>query len=61
MADLATALGLVLVIEGITLAAMPGMLRRLVETLSTLPETALRAGGLAAAAIGLLLVWLVRG
>ncbi|MFZ5790777.1 MAG: DUF2065 family protein [Pseudomonadota bacterium] len=61
MADLATALGLVLVIEGITLAAMPGMLRRLVETLSTLPETVLRAGGLAAAAIGLLLVWLVRG
>lgn len=61
MTDLATALGLVMMIEGITLAAAPGMLRRLAETLSTLPETMLRAGGLVAAAIGLLLVWLVRG
>ncbi|HWA45504.1 MAG TPA: DUF2065 domain-containing protein [Hypericibacter adhaerens] len=61
MSDLATALGLVLVIEGVTLALFPGMLRRLAETLAALPDTAQRAGGLAAAGIGLLLVWLVRG
>jgi uncharacterized protein len=61
MSDLATALGLVLVIEGIALAVFPGMLRRLTETLATLPETTQRIGGLVAAGLGLLLVWLVRG
>jgi uncharacterized protein len=61
MSDLATALGLVLVIEGIALAVVPGMLRRLTETLAALPETTQRTGGLVAAGLGLLLVWLVRG
>jgi uncharacterized protein YjeT (DUF2065 family) len=61
VSDLATALGLLLVIEGIALAAMPGMLRRLAETLAALPETTQRIGGLIAAGLGLLLVWLVRG
>jgi len=61
MSDLSTALGLVLVIEGIALAIAPGMLRRLAETLSALPEPVQRGGGLAAAGLGLLLVWLVRG
>lgn len=61
MSDLATALGLVLVIEGIALALFPGMLRRLAETLAAAPDTVQRIGGLAAAGLGLLLVWLVRG
>ena len=61
MSDLATALGLLLVIEGIALAAIPGMLRRFTETLAVLPETTQRIAGLVAAGVGLLLVWLVRG
>ena len=61
MSDLATALGLLLVVEGIALAAVPGMLRRLTENLALLPETTQRIGGLMAAGLGLLLVWLVRG
>jgi uncharacterized protein YjeT (DUF2065 family) len=61
MSDLATALGLLLVIESIALAAIPGMLRRFTETLATLPETNQRIAGLVAAGIGLLLVWVVRG
>jgi uncharacterized protein YjeT (DUF2065 family) len=61
MSDLATALGLLLVVEGIALAAVPGMLRRLTENLAALPETTQRIGGLIAAGLGLLLVWLVRG
>lgn len=61
MSDLVAMLGLLLMIEGIALAAMPGMLRRLAETLAVLPETTQRIGGLVAAGLGLLLVWLVRG
>jgi uncharacterized protein YjeT (DUF2065 family) len=61
MSDLIALLGLLLMIEGIALAAAPGMLRRLVENLSALPEMTQRVGGLMAAVLGLLLVWLVRG
>jgi len=61
MTDLLSALVLVLVIEGIAVAVAPGMLRRAADTLSALPEPVRRTGGLAAAGLGLLLVWLVRG
>jgi uncharacterized protein YjeT (DUF2065 family) len=59
--DLATALGLVLVIEGLLLALMPDMLKRLVAEILAQPARALRFGGLISAAIGLAVVWLVRG
>jgi uncharacterized protein YjeT (DUF2065 family) len=61
MTDLLSALGLVLVIEGIAVAVAPGILRRAADSLSALPEPVRRAGGLAAAGLGLLLVWLIRG
>jgi uncharacterized protein YjeT (DUF2065 family) len=59
--DLVTALGLVLVIEGILLALMPDMLKRLVAEILTQPVRKLRFGGLVSAAIGLAVIWLVRG
>jgi len=59
--DLATALGLVLVIEGLVLALMPEALKRLVAEILAQPSRTLRAGGLISAAIGLAVVWLVRG
>lgn len=61
MTDLLTALALILVIEGLTLAAAPGLLKRLLAQIDTLPPEALRLGGLLAAAIGVFLVWLLRG
>jgi len=59
--DLVTALGLVLVIEGLLLALMPDMLKRLVAEILTQPARRLRLGGLVSAAIGVAVVWLVRG
>lgn len=61
MDDLAVALGLVLVIEGSLWALAPGLGRRLLEAATTTPESQLRLGGAVAAAIGLSIVWFVRG
>lgn len=61
MTDLLTALALVLVIEGLFLALMPHRLRQVVVMMEQMPPEALRLGGLAAATIGVLLVWLMRG
>lgn len=60
MSDLLTALGLVLVIEGLLYAAFPEQMRRMVVAVLELPGSALRTGGLAAASGGLVIVWLVR-
>jgi uncharacterized protein YjeT (DUF2065 family) len=59
--DLATALGLVLVIEGVLLALMPDTLKRLVAEILAQPSRRLRFGGLLSAALGLAVVWFVRG
>ena len=59
--DLVTALGLVLIIEGVALALMPDLLKRLVAEILSQPVQRLRVGGLVSAAIGLAVVWLVRG
>lgn len=59
--DLVTALGLVLVIEGVLLALFPELMKRLVADILTRPSQLLRSAGVAAAALGVLVVWLVRG
>jgi uncharacterized protein YjeT (DUF2065 family) len=61
MADLVAALGLVLVLEGVTFAAFPGAARRAMTVLLEAPEGSLRAAGVASAVAGVILVWLVRG
>ena len=61
VADGLTALGLVLVIEGLVLAAAPEGAKRAWAMLLTRPSALLRWFGLAAMAAGVLLVWLVRG
>jgi uncharacterized protein len=60
-ADFITALGLVFVIEGALYALFPGKARSFFEQISQLDEQMLRYCGLAAAIIGLIIVWLVRG
>jgi len=58
--DLVTALGLVLVIEGLLLALVPEALRRVVMAMAAQPGDALRIGGGISAIIGVGIVWLVR-
>jgi uncharacterized protein YjeT (DUF2065 family) len=59
--DALTALGLVLVIEGLIFAASPDGAKRAVALMANRPPALLRGLGLAAMAAGVLLVWLVRG
>ena len=60
MRDLATAIALILVIEGILYALMPEAMKRLaVRTMST-PAQGLRVAGLIAACLGVVLVWVLR-
>ncbi|MCV6594497.1 MAG: DUF2065 domain-containing protein [Silicimonas sp.] len=54
-------LGLVLVIEGLVLALLPRRLDDLLETLNQMPVETRRVLGLATLAIGVLVVWLVKG
>ncbi len=61
MTDFLVALGLVFVIEGIAYAAFPGAIRRMLSMVEQTPDASLRWGGLAAASLGLFIVWLVRG
>lgn len=61
MRDLVTALALVMVIEGVLYAAFPAGMRRALEAAMALPDATLRMAGLAAAAIGVAAVWLIRG
>ncbi|MFC3323992.1 DUF2065 domain-containing protein [Mesorhizobium cantuariense] len=60
MQDFLAAMGLVLVIEGLVYGGFPGLARKLATEVLSLPENALRIAGLAAIAIGVGIVWLVR-
>lgn len=55
-----TALGLVLVIEGLLYALVPGQLRRMLAAMERLSDDQLRLGGIAAIAVGVLVVFVVR-
>lgn len=61
MTDLVTAIGLVLVIEGILYGGFPGFARRMAAQAALMPDELLRVVGLVAAGAGVLVVWLVRG
>lgn len=61
MSDLAVALGLVLVIEGLLWALAPGVGRKLLATAAATPDIQLRRAGWAAIAFGAIIVWLIRG
>ncbi len=61
MSDLIVGAGLVLVFEGLLWALAPNMAQRLLEMVAVTPPSTLRTSGWIAAAVGLFLVWLVRG
>ncbi len=60
MQDFATALALVLVIEGILYSLFPEGMKRMVVQVVVLPSSALRLTGLVAACLGVAAVWLIR-
>jgi uncharacterized protein YjeT (DUF2065 family) len=61
MSDLLVALGLVFALEGLVLAAFPVAAKQAMANVLETPEGTLRIIGAASAALGLVLVWLVRG
>jgi uncharacterized protein len=61
MKDLITALGLVLVIEGIFYAGFPGAAKAFMRQALGMPDNAFRIAGFAGLMIGLVIVWLMRG
>lgn len=60
MSDFLVALGLVCVIEGLFLAAFPRGAKRSMVAVLAIPNAPLRIAGIAAALIGIVIVWLVR-
>ncbi|MCG7494325.1 DUF2065 family protein [Thalassobius sp. Cn5-15] len=54
------ALGLVLMVEGLAYALAPSFIEELLEMLRALPVATRRNMGLAALALGLVLVWLAK-
>jgi uncharacterized protein len=58
--DLLTALGLVFVIEGLLYALVPGHLKIMMKAMESVPDDALRIGGLAALGFGVFMVWMVK-
>ena len=61
MEDFLAALGLVFVIEGLVFAAFPAQAKRAMASVMETPEASLRLIGLGSAAVGVIVVWLVRG
>lgn len=60
MSELATALALVLVVEGMLYAVFPETMKRLMEQMMGQPASALRAAGLIVATVGVGLVWVFK-
>jgi uncharacterized protein YjeT (DUF2065 family) len=61
MSDLAVAFGLVLVIEGLIWALLPSFGKGFLEAALRLPEGDLRLAGASSIALGVLIIWLIRG
>lgn len=61
MKDFLTALGLVLILEGIPYFVAPDRMRRWVVAITELPDAMLRRTGLVLMALGLWVVYMVRG
>ena len=61
MSDLLTALALALVIEGALYALFPGAMKKMLVQVLAQPESHMRTAGLAAALVGVAIVWVIRG
>lgn len=61
MSDFLTGIAFFLIIEGLVYALAPSVLKRMAEMLPQIPESQLRTSGLIAVALGVLMVWFIRG
>ncbi|MGO1118214.1 DUF2065 domain-containing protein [Rhodovibrionaceae bacterium A322] len=61
MTELFTALALILVIEGLTLAISPDTPKKVLEMLSRMAPDKLRFLGVGAASLGVFVIWLIKG
>ncbi len=61
MADFLAAIGLVLVIEGVFYGGFPRFAKRMAADASNAPDEILRIAGLVAIAVGVGIVWIIRG
>ena len=61
MSDFFTGVAFFLIIEGLVYALAPSVLKRMAEYLPQIPENQLRTFGLVAVALGVLMVWFIRG
>ena len=61
MTDFLAALGLFFAIEGLCLAAFPSAAKRAVANILRTPDGPLRIAGVISAAVGVIIVWMVRG
>jgi uncharacterized protein YjeT (DUF2065 family) len=61
MNDLITAIGLVLVIEGVFYAGFPQAAKAFMRQALGMSDNAFRAAGFGGLVVGLAIVWLVRG
>ena len=59
--DLVVALGLMLALEGALYAAAPGFMKQVLSQAAEASDNTLRWGGLAALALGVGVVWVMRG
>ena len=59
--ELLIAFALILVIEGALYALFPQAMKKLLLRVLGMPFTTMRMAGLISAAVGVLLVWLIRG
>lgn len=61
MSDFLTAIGLVLVLEGLLYAAVPLLAKRMAVDVSQMPVSTLRLIGIVVLCVGVGIVWLIRG
>jgi uncharacterized protein YjeT (DUF2065 family) len=61
MSEVVAAIGLVLVLEGVLYALFPDFMKRMAQQAIQTPGDTLRVAGVVSAALGVGLVWLVRG
>ncbi|WP_026481245.1 DUF2065 family protein [Ahrensia sp. 13_GOM-1096m] len=61
LSALITAVGLVLVIEGLFYGVFPSAAKKLAELLETTPRDVIQTTGIAMAFVGVVIVWLARG
>lgn len=61
MTELFSALALAIIIEGLLYAGFPEQMKRMMAAVQAVPASTIRAVALACAAVGLVLLWFVRG